>query len=120
MLMITIHLHELLFFAHHGIYQEEKEKGNQFEVSLDVLFKNRRTRFGSIGHTINYEDLYAVVKEQMLIPTPLLEQVCHAIIIRIKENHPSVREVRITVYKLIPPIEGFKGRAGVTIIKKFK
>jgi 7,8-dihydroneopterin aldolase/epimerase/oxygenase len=118
--MVTIHLHELIFFAQHGIYKEEKEKGNRFEVKLDVLFKNRGNKFGSIEQTINYEDLFSIVQEEMLIATPLLEKVCQAIINSIKKKHPSVKEISITIYKLNPPIKGFKGRVGVTIIKKFR
>jgi 7,8-dihydroneopterin aldolase/epimerase/oxygenase len=117
--MTTIHLHNVIIFAHHGIYDEEKINGNTFEINLDVVYDDKESAFENIEHTISYEDLYAIVKSQMLIATPLLEKVCLQIINKIKQNHPSVKEVSITMYKLQAPIEGFKGKAGVTIKKKF-
>lgn len=118
--MVIIHLHEVVFFAHHGIYKEETEKGNQFEVNLDVFYKDHGKRFRSVDQTINYEDLHTIVRNEMQIATPLLEHVCQEIITKIKKQYISVKEIRITIYKLKPPIKEFNGRVGVTIIKKYK
>jgi dihydroneopterin aldolase len=117
--MITIHLHNVIIFAHHGIYEEEKVKGNTFEINLDVVYDDKESSFENIQHTISYEDLYIIVKNQMQTATPLLEKVCLRIINKIKMEHPLIKEVSITMYKLHAPIEGFNGKAGVTISKKF-
>jgi dihydroneopterin aldolase len=119
--MITVHLHNVILFAHHGIYDEEKINGNTFEINLDVVYDDDEENvFENIEHTISYEDLFVIVKNEMQTPTPLLEKVCVQIINKIKKNHPSVKEAVITMYKLQAPIEGFKGKAGVTISKKFE
>ena len=34
--MLTIQLHQLLFFAYHGLYEAEKINGNQFELDVDI------------------------------------------------------------------------------------
>ena len=34
--MITIHLHHLIFFACHGLHEEEKILGNEYEVNAEV------------------------------------------------------------------------------------
>jgi 7,8-dihydroneopterin aldolase/epimerase/oxygenase len=78
--MITVHLHEIIFFAHHGIYDEEKISGNNFEVNLDVRFDSKKNKFDSINETADYEVLNNIVKECMQVPTPLLEKVCTAVI----------------------------------------
>lgn len=118
--MVTVHLHNVIIFAYHGMYDEEKINGNTFEINLDILYDDKESAFENIEHTISYEDLYKIVKSQMQIATPLLEKVCLQIINNIKNDHPSVKEASITMYKLQAPIEGFKGKAGVTIKKKFE
>ena len=118
-MLVTIHLHKVLFFAHHGMYRREKEKGNHFEMDLDVRYKKDGNRFKKIEDTINYADIYSLVQTEMVKPTPLLEEVCQGIILKIREKYKAVKEIRITLYKLDPPIPDFKGRAGVTLVKKF-
>ena len=118
-LMVTIHLHNVIIFAHHGIYDEEKINGNTFEINLDVVYNNKKSEFENIEHTISYEDLFTIVKSEMQTATPLLEKVCSEIINKIKSHHPAVKKIKITMYKLNAPIQDFKGKAGVTIEKKF-
>ncbi len=117
--MVTIHLHHVILFAHHGIYDDEKKNGNTFEVNLDVVFERGEESFDSIDHTVSYEDLFGIVKQRMQIATPLLEKVCAEIISAIKRQFPFTKEISISIYKLNAPIEGFNGKAGVTIRKKF-
>ncbi|HLY69490.1 MAG TPA: dihydroneopterin aldolase [Puia sp.] len=117
--MITIHLHEIIVFAHHGIYDEEKISGNKFEVNLDVSFDSKKNKFDSIKDTVDYEILNVIVKECMKVPTPLLEKVCGMIIKKVKNHYPFIAEINISVFKLQPPIKDFSGRAGVSIRKIF-
>jgi len=117
--MLTIQLHNLIFFAHHGIHVEEQLTANSFEVNLDVRYDEKQSTFESINDTINYVGLYNAVKREMQVITPLMEKICKKIISKIKMQYPFISEVNISIRKLQVPIENFQGKAGVTMNKKF-
>lgn len=117
--MVTVHLHQLIMHAFHGLYAEEHKTGNNYEINLDVSYEESSSRFETIQDTISYEILFGIVKKRMQAPTPLLEKVCESIIRTIKHEFPFVREVSISMYKLQPPIENLHGKVGVTMRKKF-
>ncbi len=73
--MITIHLHNLLFFSYHGIHEEEKTLGNEYEVNADVVFHEDEIIITSIHQTIDYTEVYEIIKQRMNIPCPLLETI---------------------------------------------
>jgi len=49
-----------------------------------------------------------------------LEKICQGIILNIKHQHPSVSEIKISIFKLQAPIEHFVGKVGVTMHRSFK
>lgn len=117
--MTTVHLHELMMHAYHGVYEQEHKTGNNYEVNLDVTYEEKNSHFESIHETIDYEKLFAIVKKRMQAPAALLEKVCEGIIRNIKHEYPSVREVSMSIFKLQPPIENLQGKVGVTMRKRF-
>lgn len=117
--MITIHLHNLLFYAHHGIYEEESRSGSNYEVNLDVKFDEPKKGVEGIDDTVNYEDLFAIVKKKMSVRANLVENVCESIIRNVQHQYKTVKEVSVTIYKLEAPIENLQGKVGVTMRKKF-
>ena len=117
--MVTVHLHNLVMQAYHGVYQEEHKTGNNYEVNLDVTYKERDHKFERLQDTVNYEDLFTIVKKRMQAPEELLEKVCDGIIRKIKHEYPEVKEVSISIYKLQPPIENMQVKVGVSIRKTF-
>ena len=43
--MLTIQLNNLIFHAYHGLYEEEKIIGNDFEVNLEVKFHEQKKNY---------------------------------------------------------------------------
>ncbi|HLK28469.1 MAG TPA: dihydroneopterin aldolase [Puia sp.] len=117
--MLTIQLHNLIFLAHHGIHAEEQLTANSFEVSLDVVYDEKKSKFNNLDDTIDYVVLYNIVKDEMKIATPLLEKICKEIISKVKKQFPVVEEITISIKKLNLPIENFHGSVGVSMKKKF-
>ncbi|HVY75058.1 MAG TPA: dihydroneopterin aldolase [Puia sp.] len=117
--MLTIELQQLIFHAHHGIYEEERRVMNTFEVNLSVSFPEKSTAYEGTEDTISYVSLYHIVEQKIGNPAFLLEKICQEIILRIKKQYPVVREIKISIFKLQAPIEHFAGRAGVTMHKRF-
>ena len=117
--MISIELIDVQLHAFHGIYEGEEKIGNPYLINLSVKYDEGIADFDDINNTINYVDLYEIVKQRMSIPTGLLEKVCESIIRRIKHQYPFVKEVSLSLQKLQPPLLNFQGKVGVTMSKKF-
>ena len=71
--MVTIKLKQLRFFAHHGLYEEERKVSNEFIVDLDVGFESSVGVITKMNETINYIKLYELVKKYMLQTSDLIE-----------------------------------------------
>ena len=117
--MVTIELQNIRLQAYHGIYEGEQKTGSPYEVNVKVAYDEGDTRFDDLKNTINYVEIFDIVKKRMHIPTPLLEQVAESIIRKIRHQYAFTREVTITIYKLEAPIENFQGKIGVTLQKQF-
>lgn len=117
--MITIHLHKVLFYSYHGILEEEKLSGNEFELSADIQFKEEHEVIHSIQQTINYVDIYELIYQRMCIPSSLLETVIMDIGLAIKQKYHKAQSISIHLKKLNPPIAGFQGSVGVSWQKQF-
>lgn len=114
--MMTITLKNMRFHAFHGLYPEELQIGNEFEVDLEVDYMPVPTVIQSIEETLNYVEIYAFLEARMQKPTPLLETLVMEIARGLADKYPSVREVRIGLQKLTAPIAGMQGRVGVKYV----
>lgn len=112
--MHKIALEDVIFYAHHGLFDEETIVGGRFEVNLAV-----ETDFSlaadedKIEGTVNYVALYDLVKEEVEKPSKLIEHLAGRIIKRIKEEFSEVENVHIKISKLNPPISGEVGKVSV-------
>ena len=113
-------LHHLKFHAFHGLYEEEKKTGNDFEVNLDVSFNEITDPVTHLSQTVNYAVLYQLVKDRMNIPEPLLETVAMDIARQSKAHFPFILEINVSVRKVNPPIFNFQGQTVVSFHKKYK
>lgn len=112
-------LEGLEFHAFHGVYPHERESGNWFEVDIAVETDFSAAAFeDDLSGTVNYETLFAIVKEEMDKPSKLLETVAGKIIDDILRELPVVQSVDIKISKVNPPIGGKCKRATVQVFKK--
>ncbi len=117
--MISIELRDILINAFHGVHEGENQTGNLFSVNLTVQYDDEGHVPDELDGTIDYVNLYNIVKQRMLLNTPLLEVVCDGIIRKIKHQYPITRKIDISIYKLHSPVENFEGKFGVTISRVF-
>ena len=117
--MVTIELQNIRLHAFHGVYEGEKKTGSPYEVSVKVIYNEDDSQFDYLENTINYVDVFGIIKLSMKTPVPLLEKVAAGIIAEIKHRWPFAVDIMVSVYKLEPPIENFQGKIGVTIHKQF-
>ena len=111
-----VSLEGLEFHAYHGVYPHERSSGNKFEVDIHVETRFADAAFhNELWGTINYEDLYAVVKSEMEKPAKLLETVAHAIAAEVLARFAEAESVEIKISKFNPPIGGVCRKASVVV-----
>ncbi len=116
--MLKISLNKVRFFAYHGVYPGEDVTGGHFEVDLHVRFPETKLVY-NLDDTVNYEELFNIVKERMEETTALLETIAMEIADTIKQKFPGIMEINITISKLHPPIPNFQGAVSVSYEKKY-
>ena len=116
--MFTINLNDLQFFSHHGIHEEERILGNDYEVNLAITIA-AKGKITSLEQTVDYAAVFEMVKTRMSIPTALLETVAQDLAQQLYEQFKNITVVNISITKKNPPIENFQGSVGVCYNKAF-
>ena len=116
--MFTINLHNLTFHAYHGVYEEERILGNDFEVNVSVTFEADEP-VTSLQHTINYVSIYKIVKQRMDVPLPLLETLAQELTQEIYDFDNRIKTISVSVEKKNPPISNMEGSVSVHYKKEF-
>jgi dihydroneopterin aldolase len=116
---LTIELKNLRFLAYHGLYAEEKKTGNEFEIDLFVSYQPSSGTITGIADTVNYSELYALLKTEMQKPRDLLETLVMEVAEVIHVSFPQIKKIDISVTKLHMPIAKFTGTAGVRFVKEY-
>ncbi len=100
-----IALREVRFHAFHGVMPQERKVGADFTVSLRVgVDLSLAVESDMVEDTLNYATLYEVVKQEMAIPSQLLEHVAGRIGRAVFSRFPQVESVDVVLTKLNPPM----------------
>ncbi|MBQ7823796.1 MAG: dihydroneopterin aldolase [Bacteroidaceae bacterium] len=100
-------LDKMKFYAYHGVSEQEQKVGNNYEVTLKISAPVQAAMDSdSLSHTINYADLYELVKTEMDIPSLLIEHVAGRIVKQLQQNYPQITSLVLKVTKMHPPISG--------------
>lgn len=103
----TIELENMEFYAFHGHYEEEQVVGNRFRVDLRFDVDGEQAALtDELDTTVSYLDVYECVREQMQIPSHLLEHVSRRIGEALRERFPAILYIRLKVSKMAPPLGG--------------
>ena len=92
-------------YAHHGHYEIEQKIGQEF--TLDVYVNINESPAGTsdfINDTIDYEKILNACKEEMAIPSKLLEHVAERIGNRIKNLSVYTVKVKVRISKQHPMV----------------
>lgn len=117
--MDTIEVNDIRLFASHGCLKEESIIGSDYTVDLAVWADlSTASKSDRLSDTVDYVHLHSIVKEEMDIPSKLLEHVGRRIIERIFEEISTVDQVRVAIGKINPPIGGDVALVKVILQKK--
>ena len=98
-------LHEVRFYAFHGVMPQERSVGGEFFVSVKVGYPLEKAMSSDdVADTLNYAALYELVKKEMMQPSSLLEHVMGRIVEAIEKAFPEVTSVEVKIKKVNPPM----------------
>ena len=111
-----IHLRNVRFHAFHGVMPQERRVGAYFLVNLRVGYPLEKSmQSDEVADTLNYAALYAVVREEMMTPSNLLEHVAGRIADAVIKAFPQVTSIDLELTKENPPMGADCDGAGVEI-----
>ena len=84
------------------------------DLSTSTLLCDGKT----IDGTVNYQEIYDAVKEEMDKRSKLIENVARRIIDAINDRFPQIKYTELSLSKINPPITGQVGKATVRLISE--
>lgn len=104
----SIQLHNLEFYAYHGLLPQERVVGGHYRVDVELSLTPplRALTEDVIDDTVNYAEVYALIRQQMEQPVNLLEHLAHRITQGLYAQFPQIQAIKLSVTKVTPPISG--------------
>lgn len=111
-----IFLQGVRFFGYHGVLPQENLVGAYFTVDLTLKTDfSLAAQTDRLEGTISYADVYAAVKQEMQLPSQLLEHVCQRIAERLFGQFPGIEEIQLRLSKENPPMGADCQQIGVEV-----
>jgi len=105
--MSLISIEKMEFYAYHGCFEEERKIGTWFNVDLSMEVDTSKAEVSdNLEDTVNYQEVYKVVQQEMMVSSKLLENVARRILQAIQDNFPAVSYAWVKVKKMNPPLGG--------------
>jgi len=104
----VIRIRNAVFYAYHGVLQEEQSVGGKFEVDVDMYGDfGGAARTDKLKQTVDYEQVYAriqgIVHAQKFY---LLEALANTIAERLLQEFSILDRVAVRIRKPHPPVKG--------------
>ena len=105
--MSTISIEQMEFYAYHGCFKEEQIIGTRFLVDIYLETDTEKAeKSDDLVDTVNYQNVYLLVKKEMEIKSSLLEHVGRRILDKIMSSFPKVKSAELKISKMNPPLGG--------------
>lgn len=108
--MAILRLANMEFTGHHGVTEEEKEKGGKFEVDCEIETDiGKAAASDDLEDTIDYDLVYGIIREHIVNRRyNLLESLAEKMQGEIKLKTKAAK-VRVKVRKMEPVVTGHSG-----------
>lgn len=112
----VIKIQGMEFYAYHGYYPEEQERGGWYKVDVTLETEIiKAAQYDELSGTFNYEMVYEIVKKEMEHSCKLIEHLAYNIVIALQKHVEGYKNLEVTVHKLLPPLPGKVEEASVTL-----
>jgi dihydroneopterin aldolase len=105
--MATLKMVKMKFYGHHGVTEEEREKGGEYEVDCEIETDISGCAAGDdIQDAVDYSAVYAIIREHVENRRyNLMETLAEKLKSEIMEKI-GVKKIKLRVRKLKPPVGG--------------
>ena len=112
-----IYLRNVRFHAFHGVLPQEGIVGNDYFVNLVLDYDfSSAMKTDNLEGTLNYAEVYQKVREEMAVPSKLLEHVAGRIVHRLFSDFPEIQKLQLSITKVNPPMGADSDGAGVEVV----
>ncbi len=112
-----IYLRNVRFHAFHGVLPQEGIVGNDYLVNLVLDYDfSSAMKTDDLQGTLNYAEVYQKIREEMAVPSKLLEHVAGRIAHRLFSDFPEIQELQLSITKVNPPMGADSDGAGVEVV----
>ena len=112
-----IYLRNVRFHAFHGVLPLEGIVGNDYLVNLVLDYDfSSAMQTDDLQGTLNYAEVYQKVREEMAVPSKLLEHVAGRIAHRLFSDFPEIQKLQLSITKVNPPMGADSDGAGVEVV----
>lgn len=102
-----IALEGMHFYAHHGVYDEERKTGGEYIVDVYITTEVAKAAVSDdLNQTINYETVFLICEAVMRRSSKLLENIADRIIANLKHQFNNIKELKVRIRKKNPPLGG--------------
>lgn len=114
---VTIHIHRLALQGRHGVLPQERVVGAMFYVSLDIdsEVSSEALLHDRLSGTISYADIIERVRQEMSVPSALLEHLAHRVGQRLLADFPTIYSLTVRIDKENPPCGVCADSIGVSL-----
>ena len=114
-----VHIDGIRLHARHGVLPQEQLTGNDYIINVRASYDISRAMLtDDVADTLNYAEVYNIIKEEMSIPSKLIEHVAGRIADRLMDSYSQISSVMLRITKCNPPMGADCNGAGVEIIVK--
>jgi len=117
--MSTITISNIRCYSFHGCLKEEAIIGAEYIVDISIETDTTEAeRSDDLSKTVDYVDVFEIVKREMRVRSNLIEHVTKRIAETLLVEIIRIDEVRVCVTKIAPPLNGDVSQASVTVAQK--
>lgn len=114
-----VHIDGIRLHARHGVLPQEQLTGNDYIINVRASYDiSRAMQTDDVADTLNYAEVYNIIKEEMSIPSKLIEHVAGRIADRLMDSYSQISSVMLHITKCNPPMGADCNGAGVEILVK--
>jgi len=107
LIMASIEIENMEFYAFHGHFKEEQIVGNKFLIDLSIEADlEKASRTDKLEDTVDYQLAFSLVKQEMEKNSNLLENIAGRILDSIHDNMEGVIKARVRIRKMNPTMGG--------------
>ena len=111
-----IHINNIRLHARHGVLPQEQLTGNDYIINVRASYDiSRAMQTDDVADTLNYAEVYNIIKEEMNIPSKLIEHVAGRIADRLLDHYADINSIMLRITKCNPPMGADCDGAGVEI-----